>query len=39
MPHEDHERMLNTFVRWSRHGGLFHYDEAGQRLGLEKEHS
>jgi heavy metal efflux system protein len=39
MPHEDHERMLNTFVRWSRYGGLFHYDEAEQRLGLEMEHA
>ncbi len=39
MPHEDHERMFNTFVRWSRYGGLFHYDEAEQRLGLDVEHA
>jgi len=39
MPYEDHERMFNTFVRWSRYGGLFHYDEAEQRLGLDVEHA
>jgi cobalt-zinc-cadmium resistance protein CzcA len=39
MPNEDHERMLNTFVRWSRYGGLFHYDESEQRLGLERVHA
>ena len=39
MPHEDHERMFNPFVRWSRYGGLFHYDEAEQRLGLDVEHA
>jgi hypothetical protein len=39
MAHEDHERMFNTFIRWSRYGGLFHYDEAEQRLGLDREHA
>ncbi len=39
MPHEDHERVFNTFVRWSRYGGLFHYDEAEQRLGLDVVHA
>ena len=39
MPHEDHERVFNTFIRWSRYGGLFHYDEAEQRLGLDIEHA
>jgi hypothetical protein len=39
MPHEDHERMFNTFVRWSRYGGLFHYDETEQRLGLGVQHA
>ena len=39
MPHEDHERMFNTFVRWSRYGGLFHYDETEQRLGLGLQHA
>ena len=38
MPHEDHERMFNTFIRWSRYGGLFHYDEGEQRLGLDVAH-
>jgi cobalt-zinc-cadmium resistance protein CzcA len=39
MPHENHERMFNTFIRWSRYGGLFHYDEAEQRLGLDIAHA
>jgi NitT/TauT family transport system ATP-binding protein len=39
MPHEDHERMFNTFIRWSRFGGLFHYDETEQRLGLDVKHA
>ena len=39
MPHEDHERMFNTFVRWSRYGGLFHYHETEQRLGLGIQHA
>ena len=39
MPYEDYEKVFNTFVRWSRFGGLFHYDEAEQRLGLDFEHA
>jgi cobalt-zinc-cadmium resistance protein CzcA len=39
MPYEDHERTFNTFIRWARYGGLFHYDEAEQRLGLDLEHA
>jgi hypothetical protein len=26
--------VFNTFVRWSRFGGLFVYDEAAQRIAL-----
>jgi hypothetical protein len=36
MPHENYEKMFNTFVRWSRFGHLFAYDEATQRITLEQ---
>jgi heavy metal efflux system protein len=36
MPHEDYEKMFNTFVLWSRFGKLFVYDEATQRITLEQ---
>ncbi len=39
MPYENYERVFNTFIRWSRFGGLFDYDEAEQRLGLDPEHA
>jgi hypothetical protein len=32
MPHEDPLRVFNTFIRWSRFGELFRYDEASQLL-------
>jgi cobalt-zinc-cadmium resistance protein CzcA len=35
MPHEDYERTFNTFVRWSRFGHLFQYDEATQAVRPE----
>ncbi len=34
MPYENYEQMFNTFVRWSRFGELFHYDETVQRITL-----
>jgi cobalt-zinc-cadmium resistance protein CzcA len=34
MPHENYEKMFNTFVIWSRFGNLFSYDEATQRISL-----
>ena len=34
MPHENYEKMFNTFVRWARFGELFSYDESTQRLTL-----
>src|SRR5205823_11018320 len=34
MPYEDFEKIFNTFIRWSRFGGLFSYDQESQRLSL-----
>jgi NitT/TauT family transport system ATP-binding protein len=34
MPYENYEKVFNTFVRWSRFGGLFAYDESAQRIAL-----
>jgi hypothetical protein len=34
MPYENYERIFNTFVRWSRFGELFRYDEPTQRISL-----
>jgi hypothetical protein len=34
MPYENYERIFNTFVRWSRFGELFHYDDAVQQITL-----
>jgi cobalt-zinc-cadmium resistance protein CzcA len=34
MPYENYEKVFNTFVRWSRFGELFAYDEAAQRIFL-----
>lgn len=34
MPYENYERVFNTFIRWSRFGALFAYDERTQRLAL-----
>jgi cobalt-zinc-cadmium resistance protein CzcA len=34
MPYENYERIFNTFVRWSRFGELFHYEEAVQRITI-----
>ena len=34
MPYENYEHIFNTFVRWSRFGELFHYDETVQRITL-----
>jgi NitT/TauT family transport system ATP-binding protein len=33
-PHENYEKIFNTFVRWGRFGELFTYDENGNRLRL-----
>jgi hypothetical protein len=34
MPHENYEKVFQTFVRWARFGELFAYDEATQNLSL-----
>jgi cobalt-zinc-cadmium resistance protein CzcA len=34
MPHENYEKVFQTFVRWARFGELFAYDEATQHLSL-----
>ena len=34
MPYENYERVFNTFLRWSRFGELFIYDEATHRITL-----
>src|SRR5262249_184833 len=34
MPHENYEKVFQTFVRWARFGDLFAYDEATQHLSL-----
>jgi NitT/TauT family transport system ATP-binding protein len=34
MPHENYERVFETFVGWARFGDLFHYDEATNRVSL-----
>jgi hypothetical protein len=34
MPYENYERIFNTFVRWSRFGELFRYDDAAQQITL-----
>ena len=34
MPYENFEQIFNTFVRWSRFGGLFRYDDAVQLVTL-----
>lgn len=34
MPYENYEKVFNTFVRWSRFGQLFVYDETTQRISL-----
>jgi len=34
MPHENYDRVFNTFVRWSRFGELFVYDDTSQRISL-----
>jgi NitT/TauT family transport system ATP-binding protein len=36
MPHENYERVFQTFVRWARVGNLFVYDEARQILALDE---
>jgi NitT/TauT family transport system ATP-binding protein len=37
MPHENYERVFNTFVRWARFGDLFAYDEASEKLMLQEQ--
>src|SRR5262249_6804965 len=32
MPHENYEKVFQTFVRWARFGDLFAYDETTQRI-------
>ena len=34
MPYENYEKIFNTFIRWSRFGGLFTYDETVQQIAL-----
>jgi len=34
MPQENYEKMFNTFIRWSRFGDLFNYDETTETVSL-----
>ncbi len=34
MPYENYEKVFNTFIRWSRYGELFRYDEQAMRVSL-----
>jgi NitT/TauT family transport system ATP-binding protein len=36
MPHENTERVFNTFVRWARYGRLFDYDEESGTLSARE---
>jgi NitT/TauT family transport system ATP-binding protein len=36
MPHENYEKVFNTFVRWARFGDLFAYDETTEMLSLQE---
>jgi len=36
MPHENFERVFNTFIRWSRFGNLLSFDETAQRITLSR---
>lgn len=35
MPHENYEKIFETFIRWARFGNLFAYDEATQTISLQ----
>jgi NitT/TauT family transport system ATP-binding protein len=37
MPYENYEKVFNTFILWSRFGGLFVYDESTQRVSLSPD--
>lgn len=37
MPHENYEKIFNTFVRWSRFGNLFVFDDSNQKITLPEE--
>jgi len=37
MPHENYQRIFDTFIDWSRYGGLFRYEQQTGRLFEEKE--
>lgn len=34
MPQENYEKIFNTFVRWSRYGNLFVFDDPNQKISL-----
>ncbi len=35
MPHENYEKLFQTFIRWARFGNLFAYDEASECISLQ----
>jgi NitT/TauT family transport system ATP-binding protein len=35
LPHENYEKVFNTFIRWARYGDLFSYDETTEKISLE----
>jgi NitT/TauT family transport system ATP-binding protein len=37
MPQENYETMFQTFIRWSRWGDLFNYDDATEMISLVEE--
>lgn len=34
LPHENYEKVFNTFIRWARYGDLFSYDETTEKISL-----
>jgi hypothetical protein len=37
LPHENYQKIFETFVDWSRFGSLFRFDQQTGRLFEEKE--
>src|SRR5438309_1067484 len=37
MPHENYEKIFETFIRWARFGNLFAYDETTETISLQEQ--
>ena len=35
MPHENYEKIFNTFIRWARFGDLFAFDDTTEMIALQ----